>query len=77
MRFINRRGSNWFTAMGVLFIVVASIIIIRNLIIWGPEFVADFFLSNEITNEKISAGMIFFGGFLLYLGFRETVDEPR
>ncbi|MBI5377379.1 MAG: hypothetical protein HZA82_01985 [Thaumarchaeota archaeon] len=63
--------------MGVLFIVVASIIIIRNLIIWGPEFVADFFLSNEITNEKISAGMIFFGGFLLYLGFRETVDEPR
>ncbi|MEK6834370.1 MAG: hypothetical protein AABY31_02670 [Thermoproteota archaeon] len=77
MRFINRRGRNWFTAMGVLFIVVASIIIIRNLIIWGPEFVADFFLSNEITNEKISAGMIFFGGFLLYLGFRETVDEPR
>lgn len=77
MRFINRRGRNWFTAMGVLFIVVASIIIIRNLIIWGPEFVADFFLSNEITNEKISAGMISFGGFLLYLGFRETVDEPR
>ncbi len=77
MRFINRRGRNWFTAMGVLFIVVASIIIIRNLIIWGPEFVADFFLSNKITNEKISAGMIFFGGFLLYLGFRETVDEPR
>ena len=77
MRFINRCGRNWFTAMGVLFIVVASIIIIRNLFIWGPEFVADFFLSNEITNEKISAGMIFFGGFLLYLGFRETVDEPR
>jgi len=77
MRFINRRGRNWFTAMGVLFMVVASIIIIRNLIIWGPEFVADFFLSNEITSEKISAGMIFFGCFLLYLGFRETVDEPR
>ena len=57
--------------MGVLFIVVASIVIIRNLLIWGPEFVWDFFLSNEITNEKISAGMIFFGGFLLYLGFRK------
>ncbi|MGI0011200.1 MAG: hypothetical protein ACREAE_07355, partial [Nitrosopumilaceae archaeon] len=74
MRFVNRRGRNWFTAMGVLFIIVASIIIIRNLIIWGPEFVADFFLSDEVTNEKISAGMIFFGGFLLYLGFRERVD---
>lgn len=77
MRFINRRGRNWFTAMGVLFIVVASITIIRNLIIWGPEFVADFFLSNEITNEKISAGMISFGGFLLYLGFRKKVNETR
>lgn len=77
MRFINRRGRNWFTAMGILFIVVASITIIRNLIIWGPEFVADFFLSNEITNEKISAGMISFGGFLLYLGFRKKVNETR
>ena len=77
MRFVNRRGRNWFTAMGVLFIVVASITIIRNLIIWGPEFVADFFLSNEITNEKISAGMISFGGFLLYLGFRKKIVEPR
>ena len=77
MRMVNRRGRNWFTAMGVLFIVVASIIIIRNLLIWGPEFVWDFFLSNEITNEKISTGMIFFGCFLLYLGFRKTSDETR
>lgn len=77
MRVVNRRGRNWFTAMGVLFIVVASIIIIRNLLIWGPEFVWDFFLSNEITNEKISAGTIFFGCFLLYLGFRKTAYETR
>lgn len=77
MRIINRRVRNWFTAMGVLFIVVASIAIIRNLLIWGPEFVWDFFLSNEITNEKISAGMIFFGCFLSYLGFRKISNEPR
>lgn len=77
MRIINRRGRNWFTAMGVLFIVVASITIIRNLLIWGPEFVWDFFLSNKITNEKISVGMISFGGLLLYLGFRKTSDETR
>ncbi len=77
MRMINRHGRNWFTAMGVLFIVVASIVIIRNLLIWGPEFVWDFFLSNKITNEKISVGMISFGGFLLYLGFRKTSDETR
>jgi hypothetical protein len=77
MRIINRSGRNWFTAMGVLFIVVASITIIRNLVIWGPEFVWDFFLSNEVTNEKISTGMIFFGVFLLYLGFRKMSDETR
>lgn len=77
MRIINRRGRNWFTAMGVLFIVVASITIIRNLLIWGPEFVWDFFLSNKITNEKISVGMISFGGLLLCLGFRKTSDETR
>jgi hypothetical protein len=77
MRIVNRRGRNWFTAMGILFIVAASITIIRNLLIFPPEFVLDFFLSNEITNEKISAAMIFFGGFLLYLGYRKSPDETR
>ncbi len=68
---VNRRGKNWFTAMGVLFIVMALIAITRNLLIWGPEFVLDFFLSSDITNEKISAGMIVFGGIMIILGFRK------
>ena len=50
---VRRRGRNWFTAMGVLFIIMAVIVLVRNLIIWGPEFVFDFFVSPEITNEKI------------------------
>ena len=66
-----RRGRNWFTAMGVLFIIMALIVIVRNLILWGPEFVLDFFLSSEITNEKISLGMLAFGGFMIILGFRK------
>ena len=48
---IRRRGKNWYTAMGVLFIIMALIVIGRNLIIWGPEFVLDFFLNSELTNE--------------------------
>ena len=68
---VRRRGRNWFTAMGVLFIVMALITITRNLLIWGPEFVLDFFLSADITNEKISAGMIVFGGIMIILGFRK------
>jgi hypothetical protein len=67
-----RRGKNWFTAMGVLFIVMALIVISRNLFIWGPEFVYDFLVNTEITNEKISVGMIAFGTFMIILGFRKS-----
>ena len=70
---IPRRGRNWFTAMGVLFIIMALIVIARNLIIWGPEFVLDFFLSADVTNEKISVGMLVFGGIMIILGFRKKV----
>ena len=71
---VRRRGRNWFTAMGVLFIVMALIVITRNLLIWGPEFVLDFFLNDDITNEKISAGMLVFGGIMIILGFRKTMN---
>ena len=64
-----RRGRNWYTAMGVLFIVMALIVLTRNLLIWGPEFVLDFFLSTDITNEKISVGMLVFGGIMIVIGF--------
>jgi len=67
-----RRGKNWFTAMGVLFIIMALIVLTRNLLIWGPEFVLDFFTSAEVTNEKISAGMLVFGILMIFLGFRKT-----
>ena len=69
-----KRGRNWFTAMGILFIVMAGIILIRNLLIYGPEFLAYYFISPEITNEKISAGMIGFGTFLIFLGFRKRYE---
>ena len=72
-----RRGRNWFSAMGILFITMACIILVRNLLLWGPDFVGDFFISSEITNEKISAGMIGFGVFLLYLGFRKKAYEKE
>ena len=67
-----RRGKNWFTAMGVLFIIMALIVLARNILIWGPEFVYDFLVNSEITNEKISTGMIAFGTFMIILGFRKV-----
>lgn len=66
-----RRGRNWYSAMGLLFVIVAGIVILRNLIIWSPDFVVDFMFNNEITNEKVSLGMFAFGGFLLIIGFRK------
>ncbi len=70
---IRRRGRNWFTAMGVLFIIMAFIVITRNLIIWGPEFVLDFFVNGDVTNEKISLGMLVFGIIMIILGFRKKM----
>lgn len=70
-----RRGRNWYTAMGLLFIVMALIVIARNLLIWGPEFVLDFLISSEITNEKISVGMFAFGIFMIILGFRKRTSQ--
>jgi len=66
---------NWFTAMGILFIVIASIAVLRDLAIWGPDFMVDFLASQEITSEKISVGMFGVGGFLIILGIRGTTYE--
>jgi len=39
--------------------------------------VIQFLLNSEITNEKISMGMIAFGVFLIAMGFRKGYDQPR
>jgi len=70
----HRRGKNWFTAMGLLFIIMASIVLMRQILLWGPEFVFDFLVNSEITNEKISFGMIVFGCFMIFLGFRKHYE---
>ncbi len=67
----SRRGRNWFTAMGVLFIVMALIVLIRNMILWSPEFALDFLLGPDITNEKVSLGMIIFGCIMIGFGYRK------
>jgi hypothetical protein len=73
----SRRGKNWYTAMGVLFIIMAAIVLVRQAILWSPGFVFDFIVNSDITNEKISMGMIAFGVFLIVMGFRKGIDEAR
>jgi hypothetical protein len=69
------RRKNWFTAMGILFIVVAAMAVLRDLAIWGPDFMVDFLTSQEITSEKISVGMFGIGVFLIILGLRGGAYE--
>jgi hypothetical protein len=71
MSYTQRRGRNWYTAMGILFIVVGAIVMVRNILLWSPEFVLDFILNSEITSEKVSIGMFAFGGVLIFVGFRK------
>ena len=72
-----RRGKNWYTAMGALFIIMAAIVLVRQMILWSPDFVLDFLINSEITNEKVSMGMIGFGVFMIIIGFRKGNDEAR
>ena len=67
----HRRGRNWYTAIGTLFVISALIVIVRQLILWGPEFVYDFIVNAEFTNEKVSLAMIIFGGIMIGIGFRK------
>ena len=66
-----RRGKNWFTAIGIMFCVMGGIVLIQQLLIWGIDFVIDFLVNGEITNEKVSIAMIAFGVFMVALGFRK------
>ncbi|SRR5581483_2692458 len=75
----SRRGKNWMSAMGILFIIMAAIIAIRNLVFYSIEYTTGFFLDNfinaQITNEKFVIAMLAAGGFLLYWGYFKKKEE--
>tara|TARA_Y100000590_G_C15465272_1_gene918000 strand:+ start:685 stop:915 length:231 start_codon:yes stop_codon:yes gene_type:complete len=59
---------NVFGAFSILFFISGVIIPIQNLIIWGPEFVAGYFTSSDITAEKISIVVIGIGVIMMIYG---------
>jgi hypothetical protein len=81
-----KRGRNWMSAMGVLFMVMAAIILIRNIVLFydalsvGLEadpvghFLGNF-VNAQVTNEKFAIAMIAAGGFLLYWGFFRKKED--
>ena len=72
-----RRGRNWKTAMGVLFLVVAAVTLVRDIIIWSPDFVVEFFFNSDINAQKISLVSIAFGMFMIAWGYKEPNVKTR
>jgi len=79
----SRRGRNWMTAMGILFIVMAVIIALRNLYFYSTQLSVSFYLDNyinpQINNEKFVIAMLVGGGILLFWGYfrKNQEDIPR
>lgn len=75
----SRRGRNWMSAMGTLFIVMAFIIALRNLYLVSTQLSFGFYLDNytngQINNEKFVIAMIIGGGILLYWGYFRKKEE--
>ena len=53
--------------------ISAIIIPIQNLIVWGPDFVMEFYTSSQITSEKISIGVIALGLALILIGYKKQI----
>lgn len=79
----SRRGRNWMTAMGILFIVMAIIIALRNLYFYSTQLSVSFYLDNyvngQVNNEKFVIAMLVGGGILLFWGYfrKNQEDNPR
>jgi hypothetical protein len=74
-----RRGRNWMTAMGILFIVAAAIIALRDLFLISTTYTFGFYLDNyvnaEINNEKFVIAMIIGGVILLLWGYYRKKED--
>jgi hypothetical protein len=82
----SRRGRNWMSAMGILFMVSATIILISNFVQFYIKYSAglvgdpaqlflESFINSQITSQKVSIAMVAAGGFLLYWGFFRKKED--
>ena len=72
-----RGAKNWMTAMAIMFAVMAVIIVLRDIALFGPELVANFFVNGRITNEKIVIVMLGIAAVLFAFGIRKTEEFYR
>jgi hypothetical protein len=72
------------TAMGVLFILMAAVIALRNLYLittnFSLESALERYTNSEVTNEKFVVAMIIGGSILIWWGYfkkKEDFGPPR
>ena len=70
-----RRGRNPTTAFGVLFIIIGTVALVRQLIIWTEDFVLEFLFNSDITSEKVAVVTICVGVFIVLFGLRKNEQE--
>lgn len=72
-----KHGKNWMSGMGLVVIVMATVIALRNFYLYTTYLSVGFYLdnytNNSVTNEKFVIAMLIGGGILLYWGkFRNS-----
>jgi len=72
-----RGVKNWMTAMAILFAVMAVIVVLREIALWGTEFVFDDFMNERITNEKIVLIMFGIAAVLFAVGIKKGEELHR
>ena len=70
-----RRGRNPTTAFGILFVVIGAIALVRQLIVWSPDFVVQFLFNSEVTSEKVAVATICVGVIIVLLGLRKNEQK--
>jgi hypothetical protein len=78
-----RQRKNWMTAMGVLFILMAGVIALRNLYFIATnlslESALERYTNSQVTNEKFVIAMILGGSMLIWWGYfkkKEDYGQP-
>jgi hypothetical protein len=72
-----KHGKSWMSGMGLVVIVMATVIALRNFYLYTTHLSVGFYLdnytNNSVTNEKFVIAMLIGGGILLYWGkFRNS-----
>jgi hypothetical protein len=58
--------------MAILFAVMATIVILRDIALFSAEFVSEYFVNKEINNEKISIIMFGIAAILFAIGLKRS-----